>query len=165
MNKVYFPRISLPLVPTLTSLVDMLAAGILLVPLLYYYGMAPSWRVVFLPAIMVGMVVWVYGLSLLASAASSRYKDLRHLIPFLSQLLFFSSTVFISHAQVPGAARWMFLANPLTTYLDAFRWAVFPIAPAPEMTAIAITAATSVLLLVAGLVYFRRQEATLVDIL
>lgn len=165
INKVSFPHSCLPMIPAITAAVDMLAAGVLLIPMFIFYEMVPSWRVVFVPLIMLGTGFFVYGLSLFASASSARYKDLRHVIPFLSQLMFFASPVFISHAGLQGKTATFFMLNPFATYLGAFRWALFPNSALPSAQAIMIAAAGTLALLLLGLVYFQRQQSTLADIL
>ena len=165
LNKIAFPHACLPLVPVLTALVDMLAASLLLVPMLFYYRAEPSWRIVCLPAILLGMAVFVYGLNLLASAASAVYKDLRHLIPFTMQLMMFASPVFISPASLHGKMSLLFVLNPFAAYLEAFRWAIFPSSYPPSLVEVATATAGSLLLFLFGLSYFQRQQATLVDIL
>lgn len=165
INKIAFPHACLPLVPCITAIVDMLAASLLLIPMFMYYDIIPSWRVVFLPFIIGGTAVFVYGLSLFASASSAVYKDLRHVIPFLSQLMFFASPIFISHAGLQGKLALLFMLNPFSTYLNAFRWAIFPDVVLPSPTAIYCAVGISVAIFFAGLVYFQRQQSTLVDIL
>lgn len=165
INKISFPHACLPLVPVITAVVDMLSASLLLLPLLLYYEIMPSWRIVFLPAIIFGTGIFVYGLSLLASAASAVYKDLRHVIPFMSQLMFFASPVFISHASMQGKISTIFMLNPFSTYLDAFRWAIFSSSAPPSMQAIETTVVMTIVIFLFGLAYFQRQQSTLVDIL
>lgn len=165
LDKIAFPRACLPLVFCITAIIDMLAAGLLLVPMLYYYDMLPSWRLFMLPLIVLGTGCFIYGLSLLASAASARYKDLRHLVPFFTQLMFFGSPVFISHATMPPKLATIMLANPFATYLTSFRWAIFPDAVAPSQLSVLIAVGITFFVLLVGMSYFQRQQSNLVDII
>jgi lipopolysaccharide transport system permease protein len=165
LSKISFPRACLPLVFAITAIVDMLAASILLIPMFAYYDIIPSWRMVFLPAIILGTVCFVYGLALFLSAASARFKDLRQVIPFFTQLMFFGSPVFISQAGFTGTLSTLFMLNPFGTYLICFRWTLVPDAAPPSVLAVQLAAGITALVLVAGLAYFQRQQSTLVDIL
>ena len=165
INKVAFPHACLPLVPSITAAVDMLAASLLLIPMMMYYEIIPSWRVVFLPFIIAGTGLFIYSLALLFSGASSVYKDFRHVVPFLTQLMFFGSPVFISGEYVQGKIGLIFLFNPFVTYLNAFRWAIFPDYAMPPLHAFAIAGGMTIILFLWGLFYFQRQQSTIVDIL
>ncbi len=165
IQKITFPHACLPLVPVVTAIVDMMAASLLLIPMLVYYEIIPSWRVLLLPFIVFGTGVFIYGFTLLTSAASAVYKDLRNVIPFIGQLMFFGSPVFISHEGLQGRISTIFMLNPFSTYLDAFRWAIFPTSTPPSMQAVVVCAAFTVTLFFVGLTYFQRQQSTLADIL
>jgi lipopolysaccharide transport system permease protein len=165
LSKISFPRACLPLVFAITAIVDMLAASILLIPMFAYYDILPSWRMVFLPVIILGTACFVYGLALFLSAASARFKDLRQVIPFFTQLMFFGSPVFISQAGFTGTLSTLFMLNPFGTYLICFRWTLVPDAAPPSVLAVQLAAGITALVLVAGLAYFQRQQSTLVDIL
>jgi len=165
LNKVYFPHTCLPMIPAITSIVDMLAASLLLIPMLIFYDIVPSGRIIFFPLVMCGMFLFVFGLSLFASACSAVYKDLRHVIPFFSQIMFFASPVFISHTHLPKGAGIVFLMNPFSTYLDAFRWMIFPTSLPPTDMAIGITIIMTLFIFLFGLRYFQRQQSHLVDVL
>lgn len=165
LNKIYIPKAILPLVPVLTAFADLLSASVLLAPVLFYYGIAPSWRLIFVPVVCLGLMLAVYGMALWASAAAARYKDLRQLVPFLAQLLFFASPVFISQHLLEGKARLLLQLNPLAAYIDAFRWCVFPSVPPPALDSVSIAVGVSFALFVSGIFFFQRQQANVVDTL
>lgn len=165
INKVAFPHACLPLVPAITAIVDMFAASLLLIPMMIYYDIAPSWRMIFIPPILVGTGFFVYGLSLMASGVSSMYKDFKHAIPFFTQLMFFSSPVFISGEYVQGKIGLFLLCNPFVTYINAFRWAIFDSYAQPPLLAFVIAGSVTAVIFIWGLYYFQRKQSIIVDIL
>jgi lipopolysaccharide transport system permease protein len=165
ISKVYIPRLALPLACIAAALADMLAASLLLVPLMVYYQIIPSWRIVLVPGVVGGIMLFVAGLALALSVACAKYRDLRHVLPFASQLFFFASPIFFAHAVLPPRLQTLLGINPLAGYVDAFRWALFPHAHPPRPTRLLVAVAVSGAIFLAGLFYFQRSEGDVVDIL
>jgi len=165
LSKTYFPRIVLPLVPVIASVVDFAVAATLLAPLMILFGVAPTWRIVLAPFVVIWLALFVLGLGLVASAASARYRDIRHVIPFFTQLMFFTSPIFIFRNVIEGAGGLVFLANPLTGILIAFRWTLFASAAPPAPAEVLVSVIVAMMLVVLGVFYFQHQQATIVDTL
>jgi lipopolysaccharide transport system permease protein len=165
MNKVYVPKLALPMAGVAASLADLLAASLLLVPLMMYYRLTPSWRVVFVPVVIFGVVTFMTGVVLWLSIACVRYRDVRHVLPFATQLLFFASPIFVPHDVLGDRVRGAFALNPLVGYVDAFRWVVFESARPPDGRAIGLAIGVSLVLIVGGGLYFQRLQGDVVDII
>jgi lipopolysaccharide transport system permease protein len=91
VTKVYFPRLAIPFAPVGAAVVDFVVAFGLLGLLMLYYGVAPSWGMALVPAILVLMMLAALGVGTLLAALNVRYRDFRYVIPFLVQLWMFAT--------------------------------------------------------------------------
>jgi lipopolysaccharide transport system permease protein len=160
VEKVYFPRIIAPLAATIASLLDLavsLPVAVMVVALSASVG--PS--IVALPVCILALALVALGAGLWLSALNVLYRDVRYALAFLLQLWFFSSPVVFPSSLVTGPASYFYAINPMVGVLDAFRWSVAG-GPAPGPQAgVSLTAA--IVILVSGLVYFRRVERRMAD--
>jgi lipopolysaccharide transport system permease protein len=163
LTKVYFPRLLVPLAAVLWGLVDLSVFLILLVGMLGWYHVTPSWAVLTLPLLVVVAVLAAVAIGTSLAALNVRYRDIQRAIPFLIQIWFLAPPVAYSTSLVPsGIWRLLYNLNPMTGVIQGFRWALLgkPV-PAPLMwisvTAVAIP-------LVAGLLYFWRLEDSFADV-
>jgi homopolymeric O-antigen transport system permease protein len=164
ITKVYFPRLVLPLASVLSGLADLLVALILLALLLAWYGIVPPMSVLAAPLFVLLTVLVTLGVSLWLSAMDGMFRDLRHAVPLLLQLGMFGSPVaYTTSAIVPERWRWLYELNPMVACLEGLRWALLPGAPVPTLGMIAKAVAVTMILVVAGLVFFARVERTVVD--
>jgi lipopolysaccharide transport system permease protein len=163
MTKVYFPRALLPLASVLTAGVDFALGGIVLGGLMLAYGVAPGPAALSLPGFIVMALGAAFGVGLWLSALNVRYRDVRYTIPFLSQAWFFATPVVYPASLVPEPFRpWLGL-NPMAGVVEGFRWALLGAAPPPQAM-VALSALVTLLLVIGGLVYFRRTERTFADV-
>jgi homopolymeric O-antigen transport system permease protein len=164
IEKVYFPRILIPLASIIPPLVDfVLAFGVLIVMMLLY-GVSPSWHIVFAPAVLMVAIVVVLGLSFLLSGLVVRYRDVQFAIPFAVQLLLFMSAVIYPLSRIPDNAEAYFAINPFVGLMQTFRWTMLSTAESPGLLLL-VPAAAGVLLVLAGLLYFQRAERTFADVI
>ena len=164
LSKIAFPRVVLPAAAVLPGLIDFLAASTGLAALMLWYGIAPRWTVVFLPAFLGLAVVTAFAVGLWMSALSVRYRDVRFLFPFVLQVWMLATPVGYSVEIVPaGRIRTLYELNPLAVVVRGFRWALFGTAP-PGPTHLAAVLLVG-LVLMAGLAYFRRVDRTLADVI
>ena len=163
ISKVFFPRLVLPLSTVPSALVDFgVAAGVLAV-ILAWYGLSPDSALLLLPLWMAMLLALALGIGLIASSLAVTYRDVMHVLPFVSQLLLFASPVAYSIAAVPQEARDLYILNPLVAPLVAFRWSLLG-TMAPDWTNLAYSSSVSVAILLCGLVIFKRQERTFADV-
>ena len=166
LTKVYFPRIIVPASTMLVNLLDFLLAGLLLVALMVFYGVFPDWRICALPLLVLLLLLTIAGLGLWLAALSVKYRDFRHITPFLVQLSLYASPVGFSSSLVPEPWRALFYLNPLAGIIDGFRWALLGgkvelLYPA----GLAFSAAFAAITVTTGVMFFRKTERTLADTL
>jgi lipopolysaccharide transport system permease protein len=163
ISKVYFPRLIVPAGSVVVSLVDFLISFVLLALIMVWYQFWPGARILSLLFLVPVAVLAATGPGLLISALNVRYRDFRYIIPFIVQLGVYISPVGFSSDLVPQKWRLLYSLNPLVGVIDAFRWAI---TGTPLYTpSLVISGITIILLLVAGIWYFRRTERTFADII
>jgi lipopolysaccharide transport system permease protein len=161
IDKVYFPRILLPLTAVISPLVDFAIAFVILVALLGWYGLMPGIAVVFVPGFMALAVLTAAAASIWLSALNVRYRDVRYVVPFAIQLWMFATPIAYPSSLVPERWRVYYGLNPMAGVIEGFRWALVG-GPAPGGLAV-VSASVVFIALVAGAVYFDRVQSTFVD--
>jgi lipopolysaccharide transport system permease protein len=162
LTKIYFPRLLIPISATLGNLVDFVFAFAVLIGLMLYYGIAPTAAILLTPLFVLLAVVTALGVGLWLSALNVKYRDVRYVIPFLVQLWLFATPVAYSSSIVPASWRPFYDLNPMAGVVEGFRWALLGTGHLDPM--FGLSAVVAVLLLLSGLVYFRRTERTFADI-
>jgi lipopolysaccharide transport system permease protein len=163
LTKVYFPRLLLPLAAVIAGLVDLVISFVLLLLVLAWYGIPPSPRLLAVPAFALLAVVSATAPGIWLAALNVRYRDVRHVIPFLVQIWLFATPVAYSSRLVPERWRAVYGLNPMAAVVDGFRWMVAPAAALPWME-IAFGWSAVAVLLTAGLYFFRRMERSFADV-
>jgi len=164
ITKVYFPRLIIPLASVIAGLVDFCIAFVVLIGMMFYYGITPTPAVFVLPLLVALATAAALGVGLWLSALSVEYRDVKYAIPFLTQFWIFLSPVAYSAGVVPEKWRALYAINPLVGVVEGFRWALLGKAPFPTQ-ALAIGVVVVCVLLATGLFYFRRTERTFADII
>lgn len=165
ISKVYFPRVIVPLSAVVVSLVDFLISFALLLALMLWYQFTPDWRILFLPAFLILAVAVSIGPILWLAALNVRYRDFRYVVPFLIQLGLFISPVGFSSSIIPEQWRLIYSLNPMVGVIDAFRWSALGGQTPLYVPGMVLSIATTVLLLVSGIWYFRRTERSFADVI
>jgi len=163
ITKVYFPRILLPLASVVSGLVDFAIAFVLLIAMAFYYGMVPTAAALLLPAFLLLAILTALAAGLWLSALNAIYRDVRYVMPFLVQFWMFASPVAYPSTLVPERWRWIYGLNPMAGVIEGFRWAITGQGQAPGGL-IFVSAGVVVVLLIGGLIYFRRMESTVADV-
>jgi lipopolysaccharide transport system permease protein len=165
VTKVYFPRLLMPLASITVPFVDLLFSTTILAGMFIYYGRAPHWHTVAVPLFLLMALVTALGMGLWLSALSVRYRDVPYAIPFLIQLWLFASPVLYPvNKYIPEHLRWLFALNPMTGVIDGVRWCVLG-KGVPHYLIFTTSGAVGLLLLVTGVVFFRRTERTFADVI
>ena len=163
--KIYFPLLIIPLSSVLVSLVDYLISCLLIIAIMVWTGTAPTLRLLVFPL----LTLWVVGLALAvgiwAAAMTVRYRDLRHLIPFLLQLGIYVSPVGYTASIVPERWRLLYSLNPMVGIIDGYRWALLGNEFTAFLPGVLFSSLVTVLFLIFGIAYFRKVERTFVDFL
>lgn len=167
ITKIYFPRMILPASAVVVALVDFaITLGLLAVVMLWYRYIPPV-RIVLLPLFIILGVVAALGPGLIATTLNVKYRDFRFVIPFIVQFGLYLSPVGFRSSLIEQKfgpmARFIYAANPMVGVIDGFRWCVGA-ESSLHLGSLAMSAATSVLLLVAGIRYFRATEREFADV-
>lgn len=164
ISKVYFPRLIVPASAVVVSFVDFLISLALLAVLLAWYQFLPSPRVFLLPAFLLLAILVSMGLTLLLAALNVRYRDFRYVVPFLIQFGLLISPVGFSLSVIPEQWRWLYSLNPMVGVIEGFRWSLLP-DYALDPRALLSSVLISTIVLVAGVIYFRKTERSFADII
>ena len=162
-TKVYFPRIFIPLVPVFSKLVDVAVATLLLALLMAWYHVVPSIRIVALPLLVALVVATAAGAGIWLSALAVQYRDVRHAVPVLTQLLMYAAPVVWPASVIPARFRPVYGLYPMAGAIEGIRAAVLGTTPMP-WDLIGIGWLSAVVLLVSSLFYYRRTERVFADV-
>jgi lipopolysaccharide transport system permease protein len=163
IKKIYFPRLSMPIASVLSGLIDFVLAFIMLIGMMFYYGMTPTVNVVYLPFFILLAVVTSLGASLWLSAMYVQFRDVRHIIPFLTQIWLFATPIAYPSSLLEEPWRTVYGINPMVGVVEGFRWALLGTKTAPGFT-LYISTIVAVGFLLSGAFYFRRMEKTFADV-
>ena len=165
LSKVYFPRIIIPASTLLVCFVDFMIASSILVALFIYYGMAPDWRIIALPAFFLLALLSVFAVGLWLAIMNVKYRDFRFVVPFIIQLGVFVSPVGFSSSVIADEWQTVYSLNPMVQVIEGFRWSLLQGDGQISAQGIAVSVSMLVVLLVSGLWYFRRTERTFADVI
>jgi lipopolysaccharide transport system permease protein len=164
VNKVYFPRLFIPLSPVAAGFVDHAIGLVLLFCVMGVYGIAPAFpAVLLLPALIVLLALVTAAISTWLAALGGQYRDVRYVTPFVLQLLLFVTPVIYVVSSVPASVRAFYALNPLVGIISGFRAVLLDHGGIP-WGSMATSLVASLVLLATGLWYFRRVERAFADI-
>jgi lipopolysaccharide transport system permease protein len=163
IQKVYFPRLVIPIAGVLAGLVDFAIAFVVLLGMMVYYGIHPTTAILVLPVFIVFAVAAALSVGLWLSALNVQFRDVRYTIPFLTQFWMFATPVAYPASLVPAKWRALYGLNPMAGVVEGFRWALLGKATSPGPL-LWVSVAAVILLLIGGLAYFRRMEKTFADV-
>ncbi len=163
LGKVYFPRLIVPLAKIVSFLVDLVIALAVLAIFVAVYGATPSAGLALMPLFLALAFLTVAGAGLFLATLNVKYRDVAIAVPLIVQLWLFATPVVYPGSLITGAWQYVYAANPLVTVIDGTRWA-FLSTDAPDPLSVAISTACAAGILLAGLLYFRRTERYLADV-
>jgi lipopolysaccharide transport system permease protein len=164
ISKVYFPRLVIPLGVAASYVIDFVIGLGLLVGMMVYYGVYPGLGILALPALLLLTVASALAVGIWFSALNVQYRDVKYTVPFLLQVWLFASPIAYATSLVPGKWQLVYSLNPMVSVINGFRWALLGTPWAPDRY-LAISIGVIALLLVSGVVYFRRTERTFADVI
>lgn len=164
ISKVYFPRLIIPIASVVAGLVDFGVSLVVLGALMAYYHHAPDVSAVAIPLFILIAIASALAAGLWLSMLNVRFRDVQYTIPFLTSTLLFLSPVAYSTSIVPVRYRALLGINPMTSVVEGFRWA-FIGGPAPWSHSFLASLVMVGVLLVTGVLFFRRQEKTFADLI
>ena len=164
ITKIYFPRVLLPASAALSGLVDFGVSSLFILLMMIYYRVHPGWALLLWPLAVVAMVLTSVGISMLFAAMNVRYRDVKHVIPFLVQLgLFVTPVIYPAHF-LPARFQPLLALNPLSGIMEGFRACLLP-TRGLDIPIMASSGAVALLLFALGVLYFRRAERSFADII
>ena len=165
ISKVYFPRLIIPSSAVITSFVDFIVSGAILVALMCWYRFVPGWRLLTLPLFIVICFAAAMGMGLWMTALNVKFRDFRYLVPFIVQFGLYVSPVGFSSSVVPEKWRLIYSLNPMVGVIDGFRWAILAGDVRIFWPGLVLSTGLVFLLLASGIWYFRRTEKTFADVI
>lgn len=170
ISKVYFPRLVVPAGSVITSFVDFLISGVLLVALMFVYRVPPGSALALLPVFVALAFATAFGVGLWVSALMVRYRDFRFVVPFVVQFglylspVGFTSAIAAPHI-LPESCRLLYWLNPMAGVIDGFRWTILGGENHLYWPGQFVSAGVICLVILTGLRYFRRTERTFADVI
>jgi lipopolysaccharide transport system permease protein len=164
VKKIYFPRLTLPVATVFAGVVDFCLAFIVLLGMMFYYGLMPTVNVLWLPLFLLLALVTSLGVSLWLSAMNVQFRDVHYTIPFLTQAWLFLTPIAYPSSLLSEPWRTLYGLNPMAGVVEGFRWALLGTDTAPGTMTI-VSALVALSLFVSGAFYFRRMEQGFADVL
>ena len=165
ISKVYFPRLIIPTSAIIVSLVDFAISFLILIGLMFWYDFYPDWRMLTLPLFITYAFITVLGASVWIAALNVKYRDFRYIIPFVVQFGLYISPVGFSSNVVPEQWRLLYSINPMVGVIDGFRWAILGSNTQLYWPGFLLSLFLVLVILVTGIVYFRKTEKTFADVI
>lgn len=164
ISKVYFPRIIVPLAPVLAGLLDFGVAFIILIGMMFFYGVYPNITALLLPLLLLLMMLTASGVGMFLSALNAKYRDIRYTITFLVQFWMFASPVVYPASILPAKYHLIYAINPMAGIIEGFRSALLGTTTFP-VDMLIISGVMSIVLFIAGALYFKQTERYFADVI
>jgi lipopolysaccharide transport system permease protein len=163
VQKVYFPRLAIPISSVASGTIDFVVAFVLLLGMMLFYGIVPTSNIIWLPFLLLLGLITALGVGLWLSALNVEFRDVRYIVPFLVQFWLFATPIAYPSSLLPEPWRTLYGINPMVGVVEGFRWALLGTDTAPGPIIIASSLAALGILLT-GAYYFRRMEKTFADV-
>jgi lipopolysaccharide transport system permease protein len=163
IKKVYFPRLVIPMGSVIAGLADFCFAFLVLIGMMFYYGIHPGPSIVLFPVFLLLAVCTALAVGLWMSALNVQYRDVKYTVTFLTQFWMFATPVVYPVSLVPAKWRMWYGLNPMVGVVNGFRYSLLGKVASPGPM-IWVSAAAVAVLLVGGLLYFRKMESTFADV-
>jgi lipopolysaccharide transport system permease protein len=155
---------SMPIASALGGILDFMLAFIVLIGMIYFYGLKLSADIIWLPFFLILSFITSLGASLWLSALYVKFHDVRHIIPFLVQFWLFATPIAYPSSLLQEPWLTLYGMNPMTGVVEGFRWALLGVTSAPGPIII-VSSLVALGLLLSGAFFFRRMEKTFADVI
>src|SRR6266542_1037850 len=146
IRKVYFPRLAIPIATVVSEAVDFAIAFAVLVLMMLYFGVAPTANVLWLPLLILLAVATSLGVGLWLSALNVQFRDVRYVVPFITQFWMFATPIAYPSSLLSEKWRALYALNPMVGVVEGFRWALLGTKTAPgPMVIVSSVAALAIL--------------------
>jgi lipopolysaccharide transport system permease protein len=164
IRKIYFPRLIIPLAAVVTPLADFCLSFVILLGMMLWFRVIPTWGLMALPLFLLMALLTALSAGLWLSALNVRYRDIRYTIPFLTQFWMYASPIAYPVSLIPEEWRLLYSLNPLVGVVEGFRWALLG-KESPDFSIMAVSTVAVLVVLLGGLVYFKKMEQTFADVI
>jgi lipopolysaccharide transport system permease protein len=164
IKKIYFPRLTMPLASVLGGLVDFILAFIILLGMMLFYGFVPTINILWFPLFVLLAMMTALGVGLWLAAMNVQFRDVRYMVPFITQAWLFATPVAYPSSLLSEPWRTLYGLNPMVGVVEGFRWALLGTNTAPGPMII-VSFMVALLILISGIYYFRRMEKTFADVI
>lgn len=164
VTKIYFPRLLIPIAASIAPVVDLLFSFLVLLLLMAWYHITPSWGLLALPFFLGVAIMTALAVGLWSAAINVKYRDVGSIMPFLIQVWMYGSPVAYAVSMVPERWRLLYSLNPMVGVIEGFRWALLG-KERPDFAMMAVSSAVVVALLTGGILFFKRMEQTFADVI
>lgn len=163
VTKVYFPRLIIPVSAMITTFVDFMISAVIMVFIFIYYRFLPPIQVFLIPFFLLIALSCTLGFGVLLTALNVKYRDFKHIVPFIVQVGFYITPIGYNSKIIPSAYKYIYGLNPMVGVIDGFRWCLL----GDQMDIILLIESIfiSVIVLISGIVYFRKFERTFADMI
>ena len=163
LGKVYFPRLIFPVTPVLAKLVDFGISMLIILIVILFYRVVPTWNLVFLPLFVVLMMSIAAGVGMWLSAMAIRFRDIKLAMPFVIRMLMYTAPIVYSASSIPETYRTIYSLNPIVSVIEGFRACLLgnPL----QWQFILPGMAIAIILLVSGAFYFQRMERVFLHVI
>lgn len=163
LTKVYFPRLIFPASIFVVALVDFFVSFVILVGMMIWYHITPSWQIIFFPFFAILAATLGLGLGLIVATLNVKFRDFQQITPFLLQLGIYLSPVGYLNSLVPRKWEIVYALNPMAGIINGFRWSLVPYAVNLYWPGLLLTIAISFGCLLIGIKVFRAAEDSFAD--
>ena len=164
VTKIYFPREILPLASISAAFVDFGMAALVLVGLMIFYGFWPTVESLWIFPLLLLQLSLTVGVTLIGAAIIVFQRDMRFVIPLLTQVWMYATPIIYPVDLVPVKWQKFYFLNPMAGIVDGYRRALLEGLP-PRMEAIAIGTVVTAVLLITGYYGFKRAEPVFADLI
>lgn len=163
LTKVYFPRLVIPISTVISGFIDFALSFAVLLLMMVYYGKMPTLNVIWLPFFLLLALITALGVGLWMSALNVEYRDVRYVVPFITQFWMLATPIAYPSTMLSEPWRTIYGLNPMVGVIEGFRWALLGsgVGPGPM---VAVSTVVSILVLITGAFYFKRMERNFADI-
>jgi lipopolysaccharide transport system permease protein len=164
VTKVYFPRLAIPIATVLSGAIDFVLAFVVLLGLMAAYGVAPTAHALLIVPLLLLAFVASLGVGLWLAALNVQYRDVRYAVPFLTQLWLFATPIAYPSSLLAEPWRTLYGLNPMVGVVEGYRWALLG-AGSPPGRMVLMSCVAALVVLIGGILYFRRMEQTFADVI
>jgi len=165
IQKVYFPRLIIPISSSLTGLIDFFIASAIFIGLMVYYRFSPRISIIlYFPLLILITFLSSVGLGCFFASVNVKYRDVRYALPFFIQMLMFLTPVIYPMSMLGNKYKWLLYFNPMSGVIETARGVIFG-NRAIDTALLLSSMIISLFLFIFGIMYFRKTERYFADII